>query len=263
MNTLADLIEKAEINYMIDRMIAIQQREGNPEGIEIRRFGSAVAFYSKTMPWGLFNNVKGYLQEDVIDDIIQFYNERDRKFEFQIIPSKVNPPVLAMLHQRSFYQSGFHTSLFAEPRAVELKEQPNIYIRELKEEEFETYARVHCLGTGLSLSGQSAVAANNHVLFQREGWRYYIAYYYDQPAAVAVMHIEDQLASLTFATTLPEYRRMGLQSQLLQARINEAYHRGCRLVVGQCTYGSASHRNMERVGMKIGYTRATWTIALE
>lgn len=263
MNTLADLIEKAEINYMIDRMTAIQQRDGNPEGIEIRRFGSAVAFYSKTMPWGLFNNVKGYLEEDVIDDIIQFYNERDRKFEFQIIPSKVNPPVLAMLHQRSFYQSGFHTSMYAEPRAVELEQQPNWHIRELKEEEFETYARVHCLGTGLSLSGQAAVAANNRVLFRRNGWRYYIAYYDDQPAAVAVMHMEDQLASFTFAATLPEYRSLGLHSQLLQIRMNDAYKYGCKLVVAQCAYGSASHRNMERVGMKIGYTRATWTITSE
>lgn len=31
-HSLADAIETAEINYMLDRMLAIKEREGNPEG---------------------------------------------------------------------------------------------------------------------------------------------------------------------------------------------------------------------------------------
>lgn len=44
-------IKNAEIDYMTDRMSAIQARPGNPEGIEIQRFGNAVCSYSKTMTW--------------------------------------------------------------------------------------------------------------------------------------------------------------------------------------------------------------------
>ncbi|MNJ58778.1 hypothetical protein D3C77_544310 [compost metagenome] len=41
-----ELIEKSELNYMLDRMKTIQERPGNPEGVE-------------TMPWPAFNTVKG------------------------------------------------------------------------------------------------------------------------------------------------------------------------------------------------------------
>lgn len=44
---LADILEKSEINYMVDRMTAIREREGNPEGIEIKRFGRARRFIVK------------------------------------------------------------------------------------------------------------------------------------------------------------------------------------------------------------------------
>ncbi|WP_316245778.1 hypothetical protein [Paenibacillus tuaregi] len=52
-------IEQSEIRYMSDRMSAIQDRPGNPEGIEIQQFGQAICYYSRSMPWGSFNTVKG------------------------------------------------------------------------------------------------------------------------------------------------------------------------------------------------------------
>lgn len=258
---LADTLERSEIHYMTDRMNAIGERTGNPEGIEIKRVADCVAFYSKTMPWGLFNNVKGLVQEADIPELLQFYRERERDFEFHIIPSKANRSVLQALHRAGFYQSAFHTSLYCESREVVLDDHEEISVRELSADELDTYAEIHCLGTGLSLNGKAAVAENNRVLFIRPNWRYYIGFYRNAPAAVAVMHMEEGVASLTFAATLPQYRQQGLQTRLLQRRINDAYLNGCKLVVGQCTYCSASHRNMERVGMRIGYTRATWSKA--
>ncbi|MEC0090647.1 GNAT family N-acetyltransferase [Paenibacillus macquariensis] len=255
---LAGILERSEINYMIDRMTAIQEREGNPEGIVINEFGLCTAFYSRRMPWGLFNNVKGLIEEEVLEDVLRFYEERERKFEIQIIPSKVNQDVLKLLSQRGFYQSGFHTTLYCDSLAINSTQKEEIHIRELQEDEFDIYAEIHCLGTGLSLEGKSYVAANNEVLYARRGWKYYIGFYNDIPAAVAVMYMEDNVASLTFATTLPDYRNKGFQTYLLQRRINDAYKNACKLVVSQTSYCSSSHRNMERVGMKIGYTRSTW-----
>lgn len=256
---LANSLEQSEINYMVDRMTAIKHREGNPEGVEIQRFGACTAFYSRTMPWGLFNNVKGLVEEDRVEDILDFYKARDRNFEFQIIPSKANQQVLKLLHRSGFYQSGFHTTLYCEPRKYELNDDDGLIVRELQENELETYAEIHCLGTGLPLDGKAYVAENNKVLYVREGWRYYIGFDKEKPAAVAVMYMEDNVASLTFATTLPEYRNKGFQQKLLKKRIHDAFMHHCNLVVSQCAYCSTSHRNMERVRMKIGYTRSTWT----
>ncbi len=227
---LADLLEESEIAYMVDRMNAIKDRAGNPEGVEIRRFGPATALYSRTMPWGQFNNVKGLLEETAIDEII------------------------------AFYQSAFHTSLYCPAQEVDVP-VGDIRVRALDEHEMETYAEIHCLGTGLPLDGKSYVAANNRVLYGRPGWRFYIGLAGSTPAAVAVMFMKDSVASLTFAATLPEYRNRGLHNALLLRRIRDAYENGCTLVVSQAAYCSPSHQNMERVGMKIGYTRSTWSKA--
>ncbi len=245
---------------MQDRMLAIQNRTGNPEGIEIKRFGNALCLFSKTMPWGSFNTVKGITNSEIeyIDPIIDFYRERDRKVQFEIVPSFVDADFLKQLSDRGFYQSGFH-STFIEPMAFNDQLPEHIRIQELNEDQFETYATIHCRGTGLPDNGIAPVAANNKVLFSQEGWKFFIAYVNHEPAAAAVMYSKNNIASLTFAATLPAFRGNGLHQLLLKRRIEEAKRNNCRLVVGQCNFLSQSHRNMERIGMKIGYIRTTWT----
>src|SRR5690606_3690266 len=126
-------------------------------------------------------------------------------------------------------------------------------------DQFNLYATIHCRGTGLSDEGIPYVAENNKVLYNRPGWKFFIGYINDIPAAVGVMHMQDGIASLTFAATLPEFRNQGLQQRLIERRIEEALQNNSSLVVSQCTFLSQSHRNMERIGMKLGYIRTSWT----
>ncbi|MGG4393713.1 GNAT family N-acetyltransferase [Paenibacillus thiaminolyticus] len=255
-------IERSEIDYMTERMNAIQERPGNPEGVEVAQFGHAVCFYSNTMPWPSFNTVKGLRNSDTeyIDDIIRFYRERARKPQFELVPGLADQQVLRALAERGLYQSGSHTSLYAQPVAAKQEPGPEaVRIEEIGASDFDTYAMIHCRGTGLPDDGIPHVAANNRVLHQRPGWFFYMAYYEDRPAAVGVMHVKGDVASFTFAATLPEYRRRGLQLSLLRCRLAEAARRHCGLAVGQCAFLSGSHRNMERAGMRTGYVRTTWT----
>lgn len=110
-------IELSEIDYMTDRMLAIQSRDKNPEGIDIQQFGNAVCFYSKTMPWPTFNTVKGLTNNDLehLDAIIDFYRQRDRKVQFEVIPSVVDQNFLKRLTDLGMYTSGFHSSLIIKP----------------------------------------------------------------------------------------------------------------------------------------------------
>lgn len=257
-------IEHSEIHYMVDRMTAIQEREGNPEGIEIRRFGDAVAFASETMPWPSFNTVKGLTDANLndLEKILEFYRGRNRKAQLEIVPSRVGPDFLRRLSELGLYQSGFHCSLAGKPKPqapVSDRVGPSISIREIGADEFELYATLHCRGTGLPDDGIPPVQRNNEVLHGRAGWTFFAAESNGVPAAAAVMYEHGGIASLTFAATLPEFRRQGLQRALLEHRAAEAFSRGNTLLVGQCAYLSQSHRNMEHVGMKLGYIRTSWT----
>lgn len=255
-------IESSEVDYMTDRMKAIEERTGNPEGVEIAHIGHAVCLYSKSMPWPSFNTVKGIRSEDIpyIDDMLHFYQSRDRKFQIEVVPSLVDQQILKALADRGMYQSGFHTSMYINPGSLTDEFHGTaIDIKTLEQDEFEKYATVHCLATGLPQEGIPAVARNNEVLYDRPGWGVFMAYVNGNPAAVGVMYIKDDISSLTFAATLPEYRRQGLQQALIRRRIVEAASQNCRLAVSQCSFLSPSHRNMERACMKLGYVRTTWT----
>ncbi|MNW31582.1 hypothetical protein D3C74_85050 [compost metagenome] len=258
--SLVQEIERAEIDYMTDRMLAIQQREGNPEGIKQQRFGHAVCYYSRTMPWPSFNTVKGLTSADIehIEPILEFYRERGRKPQLEIIPEQADERLMRHLSKLGLYPSGHHCSLIMEPQHI-LNPSEQVRLEEVEEGQMELYATIHCRGTGLSDDGIPYVTRNNEVLLHRPGWKFYIAYVDDRPAAAAVMYIKDRKASLTFAATLPEFRQRGLHRLLLIRRITEAYATNCGLVVGQCAYLSQSHRNMEHVGMKLGYVRTSWT----
>ncbi|WP_213621524.1 GNAT family N-acetyltransferase [Paenibacillus sp. J22TS3] len=254
-------IEQSEIRYMSDRMSAIQGRPGNPEGIEIQQFGQAVCYYSRSMPWGSFNTVKGITGAEVelIDSILEFYQARERNIQLEIVPGLADQEILKRLYDHGLYPAGYHTSLYMNPADLTgLHENPRIRVEELTEDQFDLYAAIHCRSFGLPEEGIPPVAANNIVLYPRPGWKFYLAYMDEIPAAAGVMYIKGDVASLTLAATLPEFRNQGLQGSLLRARIREAARSGCRLVVGQCAFLSQSHRNMEQSGMKVGYIRTTW-----
>ncbi len=269
---LAERVEQSEMRYMVDRMRAMQERPGNPMGVEIARFGNAVALYAREMPWPQFNTVKGLSEAEAerVDEVIAWYG--DRAPQWEIIPSRGGQALQQRLAQRGYYQSGFHSSWFmplvlesrqSDPAAETGRETSSGEWRlaELSlADGLEQYARVHCLATGLPLSGAEAVAANNEVLLGRAGWSFYLAEAEDgEPAGAAVMHCADGVASLTFAAVLPQYRGRGLHQALILRRLEQARASGCTLAVSQAAYASASARNMERCGLRLAYTRATWS----
>ncbi len=63
------------------------------------------------------------------------------------------------------------------------------------------------------------------------------------------------VALLAGASTIPEFRRRGAQSLLLEARLDYARQAGCDLAMMCAEPGSASQRNAERQGFRIAYTR--------
>lgn len=261
---LAERIGQAEIDFLTSRISSIGERSGNPEGVEIKRFGSATAFYIRTMPWGIFNSVKGFSLEDTdkLGEIAQFYRERERVFQLDINPADCDSRMFTSLAGHGLNQQGFHSVLYGLP----IKETPQcpagITIREVADEaDFDSYAGIHCIASGMSAADKHHFVNNNIGLLNRPGWKIYLALLNDMPAAVAVMHISGSIASCTLAATAPEFRRNGLQTALLQRRIHDAHRAGCELVAAQASFGSTSQHNMERVGMRIAWTRAVWSPA--
>lgn len=78
-----------------------------------------------------------------------------------------------------------------------------------------------------------------------------------EPAGTAMMTISEGVALMNSDSTLPAFRRRGVQSALIKARLDAAAEAGCDLAVIEAAPGSASARNQERAGFRVAYTRVS------
>lgn len=90
---------------------------------------------------------------------------------------------------------------------------------------------------------------------------YFLAELDGKPGAAGVLSMHDGVALFGGSSTIPELRRRGLQSALLQARMRYAFDHGCDLAAMAAGAGSDSQRNAERKGFRIAYTRTKWRLA--
>jgi GNAT superfamily N-acetyltransferase len=82
-----------------------------------------------------------------------------------------------------------------------------------------------------------------------------------QPGAAGSLCIDEGVALLAGASTVPEMRRRGLQGALLRERMRYAFNHGCDLAMMVAAVGSDSQRNAERNGFRIAYTRLKWRLS--
>src|SRR4051812_44614207 len=91
-------------------------------------------------------------------------------------------------------------------------------------------------------------------------WWCYLAEVDGEPVATAVLTIDDGVGYLANAATLPSGRGHGAHQALLHRRLLDACAAGCDLFVSLALPGGISHRNLERAGLGVAYTKVTWTV---
>ncbi|MDQ0271469.1 GNAT family N-acetyltransferase [Cytobacillus purgationiresistens] len=258
---LSRVVEQTETNALVSRLSAIQAMPGNPMEVEMKQYGQAIAFSAKQIPGPSFNKVKGLSDENIesLDDILNFYGEREIPFQFEITPNAASDSLFSAMAKRGLYQCGFHTSLYTETLAKESASlDKRIAIRELNGDEFSIFANLYIKGFGLPDFTQKGIEENNAILYGNERWKFYLALYNGQPAGVGVLFLHERIASLGAAAVIPEYRRKGIHQALIQKRLKFASEHQAVLAVSQAGFNSMSHENMERAGLGIAYTNAVW-----
>lgn len=99
-------------------------------------------------------------------------------------------------------------------------------------------------------SGAMSAACRGSVLF--------LAELSSEPGAAGTLHIHEGVALFAGAATVPEMRRRGLQSALIETRMQYAFDTGCELLMIVTEPGGNSQRNAERNGFRVAYTRTKW-----
>jgi GNAT superfamily N-acetyltransferase len=78
-------------------------------------------------------------------------------------------------------------------------------------------------------------------------------------AGGGALFVRDGIAGLFGASTLVEFRRRGVQRELICARMEAAARAGCEIALTFARPGSVSERNLLRNGFAVAYTRTKFT----
>ena len=119
--------------------------------------------------------------------------------------------------------------------------------------------RAYVAGWGIPESEEDVFKANVRPWVEQPGWSLYVARIDGEPSAAATLFVHDGVAYLADAATVPHFRGRGLQQLLLRRRIADTAGLGTELVFSGAAPFSTSHRNMERVGMRVQFMRALLT----
>jgi ribosomal protein S18 acetylase RimI-like enzyme len=104
-------------------------------------------------------------------------------------------------------------------------------------------------------------------LHGRTQWHLYLALDGETPVATGALFLSQSevglIGQLTFAGTLPEYRRRGAQSALIARRVKDARAAGARWIVCETDEElpdrpNPSTRNLIRLGFPVAFVRANW-----
>ena len=93
-------------------------------------------------------------------------------------------------------------------------------------------------------------------MLNAKGMERYLARRDGEIAGGGSLRISDGIAMLSGAATLPEHRKRGVQSALLNERLRLAAARGCDLAIVTTEPASKSQANVQRVGFTLLYARA-------
>ena len=146
------------------------------------------------------------------------------------------------------------SAVYAAGRVDELLDRPSsaapahLAIRELGRDEIGTWtdllvASVDCTpeveATWRALEPEQARGAHVHRFVAELG---------EVPVGTGLLQTHHGVGWLRAGTVLPAYRGRGVQAALIRARVEAARRLGCELVGASATAGSASARNLERLG---------------
>ena len=250
-----------DISYTVSRMKVLERIPGNPIGIAYHWFDdSAVALMARLRPFCRVVGLRpGHTHH--IEALVRWYAEHDIKPTFEIVPGQYDTSLGQELARLGFYQSGFHASLIGEP-AVDGHTDGEVAIEQVATTRaMEDYLDAYVAGWGIPEKDRVQFKSNVRPWLEQAGWSLYLARVNGRPAAAATLYVHDRVGYLADSSTDPSFRRRGLQAALLRQRMRDAGIAGADLVFSGAEPYSSSHRNMERVGMRLQFMRAKWTRA--
>ena len=257
--TLARRIERLGASSQRQFVAAYERHFPDLHAAALEVEGGVAAFLEHGSPvnGAVALGLDGPVEADSLVKVERFFRERGERPLIAVAPL-VDPSLTKLLEMRGWAPSAFENVLVRriEPTERFAPAPPGVEVRLARTaQDLELWAILVANGFSAPEDPSSAELRLGTAAVGAPDGSFLIAYVDGAPAGTGELHLQDGIGWLTADTTLPQFRRRGVQGALQRARLELALDAGCELALTEALPGSASQRNMERLGFGLVYTR--------
>jgi hypothetical protein len=237
--------------------------ESGAEWIEVAgayaMFDGAESPCTQTFGLGVFDEIT----DKELDALEAFFKRHDAPVFHEVSPL-ADASLVALLNERGYRPVELSSVMFQEidgKSSFNLPINPQIKTRIIEKGEEKLWAQTSADGWATEMEGLAEFMFQfGQISAQVEGGFAFLAELEGVPVSAGMLFIYDDVAILAGASTIPEGRRKGAQTALLDARLKFATAQDCRIAIMGASPGSQSQRNAEKNGFRIAYTRTKWQL---
>ena len=204
--------------------------------------------------------LNGPVSEEDMERMEKFYRCRGSAVFIEVSPM-ADPSFIEMLGQRGYRVIEFSNMLIREIGREEKFPEfaPGITIRPAEAAESRLFAETVSRGFADHFEPTDELIDTIQEFFSGPGLVPYLVWIEGKPIAGGTLGIRKGIAGLFGMSTLPEFRRRGVQAALISARLEAGRAAGCDIAMSVTQPSSGSQRNLERQGFRVVYTRTKFT----
>ncbi|MEZ5308797.1 MAG: GNAT family N-acetyltransferase [Pyrinomonadaceae bacterium] len=232
-------------------------------GSTAERIGGAFAMFdgpdsplTQTFGLGMFEDA----DEQALESIENFFISRGADVFHEVSPL-ADPNLLAMLVGRGYQPIELSTVLIKPLAGYSAIANQTVQTRVVQTEEAELWAKTSARAWSNEMPELGDFMLNYGTISAHgEGAFPFLAEIDEEPVATGMLYIVGDMAFLAGASTVPEARKRGAQTALLNDRLAFAIEQGCAFAMMGAAPGSQSQRNAEKNGFRVAYTRTKWML---
>lgn len=263
---LSQKLERAEARSNAD-FVETRARLDPASGAEWIDVGGTYAMFdgvesplTQTFGLGLFEEVG----DAGMERLEAFFIERGAPVFHEVSPM-ADPSLIVLLNKRGYrpieLTSVMYRSLEKSLTGEEGDLNSRITTRIIEPDEVDLWARTSADGWATEHESLADFMFSfGRIGAQCAGAFPYLAELDGKAISTGTLFIHGDIAMLAGASTIPEGRRNGAQTALLDARLDHAAKSGCTLAIMGASPGSQSQRNAQKNGFNIAYTRTKWQL---
>jgi GNAT superfamily N-acetyltransferase len=199
--------------------------------------------------------LNGPVSADEFDRLEDFYFSRKEPVRVETCPL-ADASLIQHYKVRGYHVSEFSNVMMRPVKKTKaMKMPPGLDIQKAGPKEMDLWTLTVAQGFAEHFPVTEELLSVMKMFAMGKNTECYLARINGQVAGGATLAVRGTIAGLFGASTLPAFRRRGVQTALLHTRLQRAAEEKCELAMSLAQPGSASHRNITRQGFQTLYTR--------